>query len=59
MYLSSPLALGSIYAVLPALLLPLMIVMRIRDEERLLGRDLPGYRQYQSTTKYRLVPGIW
>ena len=58
-YIASPLALGSAWAVLPALLLPIVIVARIRDEERLLARDLLGYREYQSTTKYRLVPRIW
>jgi protein-S-isoprenylcysteine O-methyltransferase Ste14 len=58
-YLASPLALGSIYGVAPALLLPLILVVRILDEERLLTRDLPGYREYQSTTKARLLPGIW
>jgi len=59
MYLASPLALGSAWAVLPALLLPILIMARIRDEERLLADDLPGYRQYQLTTKFRLIPGIW
>jgi len=39
--------------------LPILIVARIRDEERLLARDLPGYREYQSTTNHRIVPGIW
>jgi protein-S-isoprenylcysteine O-methyltransferase Ste14 len=57
--LASPLALGSIWAVLPALLLPFVLVARIRDEERLLTDSLPGYREYQSTTKCRLIPGIW
>jgi protein-S-isoprenylcysteine O-methyltransferase Ste14 len=59
MYLASPLALGSYWAVLPALLLPIVLVARVLDEERLLSDELPGYRQYQSTTRYRLVPGIW
>jgi protein-S-isoprenylcysteine O-methyltransferase Ste14 len=59
MYIASPLALGSVWALLPALLLPIFLVARIRNEERLLTDDLPGYREYQSTTEYRLVPGIW
>ena len=58
-YLASPLALGSIWAVLPALLLPIVLVERIRDEERLLTDSLPGYKEYQSTTKYRIIPGLW
>jgi protein-S-isoprenylcysteine O-methyltransferase Ste14 len=59
MYLASPLALGSVWAVLPALLLPFVLARRVRDEERLLSDELPGYREYQRTTKYRLVPGVW
>jgi protein-S-isoprenylcysteine O-methyltransferase Ste14 len=59
MYLASPLALGSAWAILPALLLPFMLAARICDEERLLTDNLPGYREYQAATKYRLAPGIW
>ena len=59
MYLASPLALGSAWALLPALLLPFVIVLRIRDEERMLVDSLPGYREYRTQTKYRLIPGIW
>jgi protein-S-isoprenylcysteine O-methyltransferase Ste14 len=59
MYLFTPLALGSAWAVLPALLLPLLIAARIRDEERVLAEGLPGYREYQAATRARLIPGIW
>ena len=59
MYLFTPLALGSYWAVpffLP--LLPL-IILRILNEEEVLLRELPGYREYCQKTKYRLVPLIW
>ena len=59
MYLAGPLALASYWAVLPALLLPLVLAMRLLDEERLLAEELPGYREYQAQTKYRIIPGIW
>jgi protein-S-isoprenylcysteine O-methyltransferase Ste14 len=59
MYLAAPIALGSWWAVLPALLLPFVLAARVVDEEHMLAEELPGYRQYQSMTKYRLVPGIW
>lgn len=58
-YVVSPLALGSAWAVLPALLVPLVIMARILDEERVLAEGLPGYREYQQKTRYRLIPGIW
>jgi protein-S-isoprenylcysteine O-methyltransferase Ste14 len=59
LYILSPLALGSYWAMLPALLLIPFIVARIRNEERVLARDLPGYQEYMQKTRYRLIPGIW
>lgn len=59
LYLASPLALGSWWAVLPALLLPPLLAVRIGDEERLLESELEGYRAYQAKTRYRLFPGVW
>ena len=35
------------------------LVWRLVDEERVLGRDLPGYAAYCARVHYRLVPGIW
>jgi protein-S-isoprenylcysteine O-methyltransferase Ste14 len=34
-------------------------VARIRAEERLLAATLPGYREFETVTPYRLVPGLW
>jgi protein-S-isoprenylcysteine O-methyltransferase Ste14 len=59
MYLASPLALGSYWALLPALLIVPILVARIVNEEQVLERDLNGYREYKQVTKYRLLPRIW
>ncbi len=59
LYIFSPLALGSYWAVLPMLLMIPILVARLRNEETVLVRDLPGYSDYMQRTKYRLVPGIW
>ncbi len=59
MFLFSPLALGSYFALLPfALLIPL-IVLRLLNEESVLRRELPGYTEYCSQTRFRLVPYVW
>ncbi len=58
-YTFSPLALGSHWAVLPALLMIPLLVFRIKGEEQELAANLPGYKEYMAKTKYRLVPGIW
>jgi protein-S-isoprenylcysteine O-methyltransferase Ste14 len=59
MYLAAPIALGSYWALLQAMVLPLVLVARIRDEERLLVEELPGYREYTAKTRSRLIPGLW
>jgi protein-S-isoprenylcysteine O-methyltransferase Ste14 len=55
----SPLALGSYWALILAVLVFVVLVARINDEERLLRGSLAGYEEYCRTVKYRLVPLIW
>jgi protein-S-isoprenylcysteine O-methyltransferase Ste14 len=59
MYVLAPLALGSYWAVLPALPLIFILVARIKNEEKVLAEKLPGYREYMQRVKSRLIPGIW
>ncbi len=59
MYSASPLALGSWYALIPAVMIIPVLVARILNEEIVLSRDLPGYFEYIQKVKYRLIPGIW
>ena len=59
MFLSMPLVLGSPVSLAIMLIYPVLIVRRIRNEEELLTRDLPGYGEYKQKVKYRLIPGIW
>lgn len=59
LYLFSPLALGSFWALIPAALLPAIIIARIFNEEKVLCRDLPGYADYMRRVRHRLIPGIW
>jgi protein-S-isoprenylcysteine O-methyltransferase Ste14 len=51
--------LGS-YAATLATMLPLgLMVIRLRREEQVLGRALPGYVAYMRRVRFRLVPGLW
>jgi len=59
MYVLSPLALGSYWAVLAILPLPVLVIFRIKSEEKILIDKLPGYREYTQKVKYRLIPYIW
>jgi protein-S-isoprenylcysteine O-methyltransferase Ste14 len=58
-FLLSPLALGSYWGILPALLLIFIYIARIRNEEKVLAEKLPGYREYLKRVRFRLIPGIW
>ena len=55
----SPVALGSYWALIPALLLPVVLAGRIDNEEQLLRSGLNGYEDYCKQVKYRLLPFIW
>jgi len=59
MYLPTPLALGSYWGLIPMGLLPVALVFRILNEEKVLSEKLEGYKDYCRKTKYRLIPYIW
>jgi protein-S-isoprenylcysteine O-methyltransferase Ste14 len=59
MVLGIPIALGSWWSVVIVALIVAVIIWRLLDEERFLANNLAGYREYQSRTRFRLVPGVW
>lgn len=59
MLLGIPISLGSWWGVLVVLALLPALIWRLLDEERFLGRNLPGYVAYQGRVRYRLLPRIW
>jgi protein-S-isoprenylcysteine O-methyltransferase Ste14 len=59
MYLSTPVALGSFWGIIPFSILPAALVLRILNEEKVLTGQLPGYREYCGRVRYRLVPYLW
>ena len=54
-----PLILGSWYALIVFAFYPVIIIVRLLDEEKLLAKELPGYQAYQQKVKYRLIPFVW
>lgn len=59
MFMAMPLVLGSFFSFLVFLLYPVITVMRIRNEEEVLGKNLKGYAEYKKRVKYRLIPFVW
>ena len=59
LFIMMPLVLGSWYAAIIFLAYPVLIVIRLSGEEKLLLKELPGYGQYREKVKYRIIPFIW
>ena len=59
MFLPMPLILGSFWGIIPFLLYPVLIIVRILNEEKILEDGLLGYKEYKTKVKYRLIPFIW
>jgi protein-S-isoprenylcysteine O-methyltransferase Ste14 len=52
-------ALGSWWAVIPALATVGLLLRRVVIEDRFLSERLDGYVGYAGRVRYRLVPGVW
>jgi protein-S-isoprenylcysteine O-methyltransferase Ste14 len=57
--LASALGLESVWALIPAVLVAVVLVVRTALEDRMLLTELPGYRAYAQETRFRLLPGVW
>ena len=57
--LSTPVMLGSWWALIPGGLAALLFVVRTSLEDRTLQEELNGYREYAQAVRYRLLPGVW
>lgn len=53
------LLLGSWWGLAMAPLFLVLFAVRIRIEERTLREGLPGYSDYVTRVRYRLLPGVW
>ena len=59
MIFAMPLALGSVWGLVPAGAMAVLLVVRTALEDRTLHRELAGYPEYAQKTRFRLVPGLW
>lgn len=53
------LLLGSLWALIPAVVGSCLLAVRTLFEDRTLMEELSGYREYASRVRWRLIPGIW
>ena len=59
MFTSIPLILGSFWSLIIFAIYPLLMVLRIKNEEQVLAAGLKGYTDYQKRVKWRLLPFVW
>ncbi|MDD4628878.1 MAG: isoprenylcysteine carboxylmethyltransferase family protein [Candidatus Peribacteraceae bacterium] len=53
------LAFGSLWALIPAVFVCVLFVIRTALEDATLRKELPGYKEYAKHVRYRLVAGMW
>jgi protein-S-isoprenylcysteine O-methyltransferase Ste14 len=53
------LSLGSLWALIPAGVSTLLLILRTRWEDQTLQAELPGYKEYTERVRYKLIPGVW
>ncbi len=59
LFLSMPLILDSIFSFIVMLIYPIVMILRIKNEEKVLERELEGYKEYKEKVKYKIIPFIW
>jgi protein-S-isoprenylcysteine O-methyltransferase Ste14 len=57
--LATSLILGSLWALIPAVLAVGATILRTALEDRTLQEELDGYTEYAQETRSHLVPGVW
>ena len=59
LFLSIPLVLGSWWALLCFIPYPILIAVRIKNEEKILEEGLPGYTEYKQKVRWKILPFVW
>lgn len=59
LFLAIPIVLGSWWSLMIFLPYVAVIVIRIQNEEKVLGAGLEGYTDYKKRVKYRIIPFVW
>jgi protein-S-isoprenylcysteine O-methyltransferase Ste14 len=58
-HLLLPVALGSLWGLVPTVIGTVFLALRTTYEERRLAAELEGYRGYMQRVRWRLVPLVW
>jgi protein-S-isoprenylcysteine O-methyltransferase Ste14 len=58
-FIGTSLALGSLWALVPAVIACLTLILRTHWEDQMLQAELPGYKEFAQRVRFKLLPGIW
>lgn len=58
-FIAIPFIIGSLYALICSAAVFIIMFIRTALEDKMLQEELPGYSQYTTEVKFRLIPGIW
>jgi len=53
------LSLGSLWALIPACLASVVLIVRTQWEDQTLQQELTGYTEYAQRVRRKLIPGVW
>jgi protein-S-isoprenylcysteine O-methyltransferase Ste14 len=59
MFMFMPLVLGSLYALIPLIIFPFQMHIRMKNEEQILETGLDGYIEYKKKVRYKIIPFVW
>ena len=59
MFVATPIALSSLWALIPAGVLVIALLIRTKLEDDMLINELDGYKEFTEVTKYRIIPFVW
>jgi protein-S-isoprenylcysteine O-methyltransferase Ste14 len=59
MFMFMPLVLGSLYALIPLIIFPFQMHIRMKNEEQILEKGLDGYIEYKKKIRYKIIPFVW
>jgi protein-S-isoprenylcysteine O-methyltransferase Ste14 len=57
--LATPVALGTLWGLMFALAIVILLLVRTALEDRTLKNELSGYSDYAQRVRFRLIPGLW
>ncbi len=57
--LGFPLFFGSLWSIIPIVLMIILLITRTYLEDKTLMVELNGYREYSYKTRYRIIPYVW